>query len=257
MSSPDRTRFERHILRASRLTVVHAAVPSILALCFLIVPPGPAATSGDRTGSAATKPAITKPAITKPPITKAARAKPAPRITRLTKPVALKLESLAGVVQPPDQSEFDPEPLTAEQLAVDTITLDGAQLGTPQIGMNLSGGIARGWPTPGFRGLILKTTSVLEVFVQLPWVGTHLLQVDCKGVNIEAMNVRYGRWSTGGFAAEGIGSMIIDQAGDDSLSFSIAGENHAPAEYLAIAISDADGKTVFGTIFKQCTFKRL
>jgi hypothetical protein len=208
-------------------------VPSLLAFSFLVSGPTPATAAGGRT----------TPAVAKPP-----------KITRRAKPVAMQLESIALPVNPSDQPAFNPIPLTAEQVAVDTITLDGATLGTPQLGMNVTRGIVRGIPTPGLRNVLLEASGYLEIFVQVAWVGTHPLQVDCKGLVDQPMRVRYGRW--GGQAGQDLGSMNINPTGDGSLSFAIAGENHGASEYLIIYVRDADSSTK-GTTFHQCTFERL
>ena len=183
----------------------------------------------------------------------------APKVPRFPKAVKIDADpAKKPQLAPPNSAAEDmkPPPLTADELAIDTITIDPEHPGTPQIGLGFSGFVYAGG-TKANRGFFLQKGSLLSFQVQTAWVGDKTLVVDCKGAQIEPLNVYYELWSWGVSFGMGIGGGTIDNPGYDKLSFAIPGGDTTGWEYLWITITNPENSSGKTPSFTQCVVKRV
>lgn len=183
-----------------------------------------------------------------------------PTLAAHLKPLARSVDGLLPKLQTSDPAPADPpastEPaLSAEELALDVVEITPGRLGTPQVGVWIHGTIET-WGVASNRAFWVPDVEHVVFSPVVPWIAGRALLVECRGKFAEPSKVTYSRWSYAKYAMEELGSLVVDIAGDDQLSFVVPPAPLEGWERLWIRIEDADGAGAW-LKFERCTFTRL
>jgi hypothetical protein len=180
-----------------------------------------------------------------------------PKLVKYSKPKPRAVDNTHVMPQSPETPPQSEPPLSAEELAVEVVELTPRALHSPQIGTDFHGylqtwGLDRNqavWVRQSESGWISFSTVV-------PWIVGRSLLVECTGFFKGASKVTYGRWSLAKLESQDLGSLVVDIAGDDQLSFVVPSAPIDGWERLFIRVED-DSSSGFDQQYKHCKFTRM
>ena len=181
-------------------------------------------------------------------------ARSIPTLPKLKTP---KLRALASLqLAAPASSPAGGQPtLGAALLAEDVVLFTFERLGSPQVGVTFGGSLST-WGVGWDRWLTVRPEDHFAFWPVAAWINDRSLLVECEGTFPEAYEVTYGRYSTTTPAAEDLGSVTVDLAGNDLLAFVIPPAALDGWERMFVRIEDANEQGIAST-YGRCTLTRL